>query len=166
MEPKFRSDDGEAGLERVSPGGAAVLWPRRVLGGGDFDGDFAAALAVLERAVVGGGYICDWNNGVDDGLQFARVDEFGDFEELLLIWLDDEERLFSALVVQRFSFRTRGNGDYVAAELEHAKRALERFAADTVENDVDISRDVFKALRGVVDELVGTQLFDEIAIPG
>ena len=43
----------------------AVSEPRRTLGGGDFDGDFSAALAIFEGAVVGGGGIFERDDGID-----------------------------------------------------------------------------------------------------
>ena len=113
--------------------------PQGLLCGDDFDGDFAAALAVFEGAVVGGGCVFEGDDGVDDWFQLACLDEFGDFDELLLIGLDDEECVFPAFVGGGFGFFAGGDGDDAAAGFDDAEGTLEGFAADAIEDDVDVA---------------------------
>jgi len=50
------------------------------------------------------------------------------------------------------------NREQSPAFLQHLPRALLRIAADWIEHDVDVARDFFEALRGVVYRFISPEL--------
>ena len=94
-----------------------------------------------------------------EGEEFARVEESGYFREPLSVGLNEEEGVFGAL---RSAAWDAGYGsDEATAGVENIPGALQRFAADGVEYEIDVSEVQVESGASVVDDLVGSQFFYE-----
>src|SRR6478752_4382770 len=95
---------------------------------------------------------------IDDRLEIAGVDQFGNLRQLRAIWVTGNE---NGLDAERFSFVRRWRLDDRQKDptfLQHLPRTLLRIAADWIEHDVDVACDVFESLLRVVNRFVDSQL--------
>ena len=95
---------------------------------------------------------------IDDRLEIAGVDQFGNLRQLRAIWVTGNE---NGLDAKRFSFVRRWRLDdrqKGPAFLQYLPRTRLRIAADWIEHDVDVARNILKALPGVVDRFMGSEL--------
>ena len=102
---------------------------------------------------------------IDDRLEIAGIDQFGNLRQLRAIWVAGNE---SGLDAERFSFVRRWRLDEKqkdAAFLQNLPRTLLSLIADWIKHDVDVVCDIFEALSGVVDRFVRAELAQHAVIP-
>ena len=92
----------------------------------------------------------------------SSVKLLSDFNQLLLIRLDDEESAFHSLV--GCAFAVRRNGDHASTWPEETPRPLERVTADGIEDDIHVPNLFFKPGGFVVNHLVRSQSLNEIDV--
>src|SRR5580698_4355672 len=123
------------------------------------DHDFAVSMLTLNLSRIGCGSVRERHLSVDKDAQLARIQQAPDFRELLLVRLNDKERIFYARISRRFA--ACGNRYEAAARFQHIPRALQRLAAHAIKYNVHIADNPSEGLGRVVDDLPGSQPGDE-----
>ena len=84
--------------------------------GGNGDDDLSVSAFAPDCSTVGGRSLVQRKGSFDECSEMSSVELPGDFDELLLIGLDDEVSIFYSLV--GCAFAVRGNGDHASTWLE------------------------------------------------
>ncbi len=100
----------------------------------------------------------------DEHFERAGVDQVADLGELRALGFDEHKGVADARVGDAFALG--GDGDEAAAGLERGPRSLQGFAADGVEDDIDVTGDFFKARGAVIDDDAGAEVADEGKVAG
>ncbi len=102
---------------------------------------------------------------VDDRQELARLNQFANLDQLLAIGLDDKK---DKARVMPLSYSTGWlgtyDGDKRASGPNHLPGALQGVAANRIQDQINAPNYLLEVLGGVVDNLVGPQLAQEIVI--
>src|SRR5260221_14479161 len=105
-------------------------------------------------------------NCLNEGPEFAVVDDFSDVGEPPAIGLDADYRgahaLFPGEVLPRLLRQRHENPPF----LKHSERSQLRITAHGVEHDVHVANVIFKARRLVVDRFIAAEFSDQLDVFG
>src|SRR6266850_5288827 len=107
-----------------------------------------------------------WKNLLNEGLQFAIVDDLSYVREAPAIRLDANHRsahaAFPCEVLPRLLHQRHEN----PAFFENSERSLLRIGAQRVEHNVHVANVIFKASLLIIDRFVTAEFSDQIEVIG
>src|SRR5690348_14087386 len=121
-------------------------------------------MLVSNRSTVSSGRFCQGNDRANKSLQNSSIKHLGNFEQLFLVWFDDEERIFHPLV--RGAFAVGGDGYHTSGGLQHGPGSIESLAANCVEYHIDLPDLVLEARGCVVNHFIGSKSLHKFCVAG
>src|SRR5260221_10845474 len=126
--------------------------------------DDLAARVPLRPCFEGATRLGQGEDLLDDGPNLPRVEQCADLAQLLSVGFDDEPDEARPVVGRWFNWARADDGDQDAPWLHHLPGARQGVAAHRIEHDIHVADHLVEARRGIIDDLVGAQLAQEVAM--
>ncbi len=104
---------------------------------------------------------------VDDGPELPRVNQRANFDQFVMVGFDDKIGIAYVLFLFYSSGRLRtDDGNKRSSRFDHLPGTLQGVSANGIEDQIDSVNHFLEARGSVVDDLVGPQFTQEVAITG
>jgi hypothetical protein len=103
---------------------------------------------------------------VDDRPNLPCIDQGANLDQLISVGFDNKPDCTHTMRLRLFRRGWAGNRDQDSPWFHHHPRSLQGIATHHIKHHIDIVDDLLKARSGIVDDLVGSQFAQEVAIAG
>src|SRR5215831_1529288 len=119
-------------------------------------------LAARRFLVVGLPKLFHAKDDAHDRFHDTGIDKTGNFNQLLPVWFDDEERVAHSRLAQPFGISR--DGHQLTALSKDTPRTVSRVSSDRIEHHIHVSDDRLERRGPVIDDFVGAERLDKVGI--